>query len=157
LPNRFAEVEPDGLFRGGAPTAEHIRLLAGERKIKTILSLTDVTGSDEELRALATARSLKLKQLRVPMPGNGVAPFESLDRAAEVVADQRGWPMYFHCAAGKQRSNAVLAAYRLRKCGWTIDAALAELEASHDLNPVKEKALADHLRAYAAYLEASKR
>lgn len=151
-PRRFAEVEADSLYRGGLPTAEHIRLLASEEKIKTIVSLTDQTGDPDDQGAVAAARALRLKQIRIPMPGDGLAPFEALDRAAEVIADERARPTFFHCAAGKQRSNAVLAAYWLRKQGRTIDAVLQELEARYDLDPVKEKPLCDHLRAYANYL-----
>ncbi|GJQ25394.1 MAG: hypothetical protein HBSAPP02_04260 [Phycisphaerae bacterium] len=151
-PRRFAEIEADSLYRGGMPTAEHIRLLASEEKIKTVVSLTDQTKDPQDQGAVAAARALRLKQIRIPMPGDGLAPFEALDRAAEVIADERARPTFFHCAAGKQRSNAVLAAYWLRKQGRTIDAVLQELEARYDLDPVKEKPLCDHLRAYANYL-----
>jgi hypothetical protein len=87
------------------------------------------------------------------MPGNGCAPFEDLDAAAAAIAaalaDPNKSPVFFHCQAGKQRSNAALAAYRMKRCGWSFDQTIAELQEQYDLDPIAEKVLVDHLREYA--------
>ena len=155
-PNRFAEVIPGGLYRGGFPTARHIRNLSRDKRIKTIVSLTgdkDEPKYKDELRA---AKEASIQFRRFPMPGNGCGEFGDLDRAADVLANEDNWPIYFHCGAGKQRSNAVLAAYRMRKCHWPLDRALKELEEHHDLDREEEEVLVDHLGAYARWLAASR-
>jgi len=149
-PRRFAEVSSAGLYRGGMPSAEHLRHLHEDKGVRCVLNLTDEKPGPEEAARREAMRALGIQFRRIPMPGDGRADFVLLDAAADALADQRQWPMYFHCAAGKQRSSAVLAAYRLRHCGWTIEAALAELEARYDLDRTTEGELCDHLRAYAA-------
>jgi protein tyrosine/serine phosphatase len=148
-PRRFAEVVPGALYRGGLPTGDQIRRLADEKRIRTVISLAqmeDEPGCHEELQAVNV---LGLRFLRVPMAGDGCGSFEDLDKIADALADQSNWPIFLHCGAGKQRSNAAVAAYRLRKCRWTIDQVLNELEERYDLDRVAEKTLVDHLRRYA--------
>lgn len=147
-PRRLAEVVPDKIFRGGFPTAGHIRNLVTDKGIKTVVSLTGLKEEPKYVDELEAVNAAGLRLIRIAMPGNGCGHFEDLDRAAEAIGDQENWPVFFHCAAGKQRSNAALAAYRLRKCGWTIERTLSELEADHGLDPDSEKALVDHLRQY---------
>ena len=146
-PSRFAEVVPSGLYRGGYPTRAQVDHLADDFKIRTILNLTTVTQDHREREEAAAAARHGVEVVRVSMPGNGCAEFEALDRAAAVLADQSRWPIFFHCVAGKQRSNAVLAAYRMKYGGWSLDRALRELDA-HGLDRTAEKALCDHLEAY---------
>ncbi|HVP10701.1 MAG TPA: hypothetical protein VMV94_05870 [Phycisphaerae bacterium] len=148
-PRRFAEVVPDGVYRGGFPTAAHIQALRSEKHIKTVVSLTDLKDEPSCVEEVEAVKEGGLRLLRFPMPGDGRGEFSTLDQAADAIGDKANWPVFFHCGAGKQRSNAVLAAYRVRKCGWTIDQALNELEDKYDLDPEKESTLIDHLRAYA--------
>ena len=153
-PKRFVEVETGALYRGGYPSARHVRNLAADKGIRTIVSLTGKVDDEDEKAMLAAARDLQLRTLRFPMPGNGcVEDLGVLDKAADAIHNAANRPVFFHCAAGKQRSNAVLAAYRMRHCGWTLAEALAELETRHDLEADgKEKVLVTHLRSYAKHL-----
>lgn len=148
-PRRFAEVVPGGLYRGGFPTARHIHNLLNDKGIRTVVSLTDLKNEPKYAEEAAVAQAAGLRLLRFPMKGDGCGEFDDLDRAADAIGDQANWPLFFHCNAGKQRSNAVLAAYRLRKCRWTIEQALKELEDKYDLDRAAEKALVDHLQEYA--------
>jgi len=152
IPNRFAEVIPGRLYRGGYPSADNLRHLHQSNRIRTILSLTTPVDKPEERDLLATADALGVHALRIPMPGNGCGDFDDLDKAADVLNDADNWPVFFHCQAGKQRSSAVLAAYRMRQCGWGLDQALKELEDRHDLNRDKESDLVKHLAAYEKHL-----
>lgn len=151
LPRRFAEVEPGALYRGGYPTAENIEHLKRERQIKTVINLTDEKNTPEERKMLDTVDKLGLKFFRIKMPGDGRADFTSLDMAADAMANKQNWPVFFHCAAGKQRSNAALAAYRLKYEGWPIDKTIDDLR-RYDLDPVGEGALCEHLRQYARWV-----
>ena len=149
FPRRFAEVVPASIYRGGFPSADHIYNLANEKRIRTVVSLTDLKEAPKYAEEVEAARSAGLRLLRYPLHGDGRGEFDDLDKAADAIGDKANWPVFFHCDAGKQRSNAVLAAYRLRKCGWTIDKALDELESKYDLDREKEKVLVDYLREYA--------
>lgn len=152
-PKRFAVVEPGKLYRGGYPTAKHLQNLKEQEHIRTIVSLTGVVDKPHEREMLAAKEKLGLLHRRIAMPGNGCAEFGDLDRAADALNVKEDRPIFFHCQAGKQRSNAVLAAYRLKHCGWTLEETLTELETHHGLDPEsKEKKLVEHLTNYAKWL-----
>ncbi len=150
LPARFAEVEPGRVYRGGYPDPKALGRLADRYGVRSVVSL--MLDSPDEGRTLAerdAARALGLRLIEIPMPGDGRAEFDDLDRAADAVAEaQASGPVFFHCAAGRQRSNAVTAAYRMRRCGWGYDAAMKELEAHFGLEPGDKPDLREHLRRY---------
>lgn len=154
VPRRFVEVESGKIFRGGFPDVGDIEYLSRVKGVRTIVSLTGPTDRENEAAMLAEAKRLGLKLYRFPMPGNGRGDYVSMDRAAAAVADEANWPVFFHCAAGKQRSNAVLAAYRLRYCHWPIGKVKVELENRHDLDQSdeKERSLWEHIEGYARRL-----
>ena len=102
---------------------------------------------------LDTVDKLGLKFFRIKMPGDGRGDFTSLDMAADAMANRQNWPVFFHCAAGKQRSNAALAAYRLKYEGWSIEKTLDDLRQRYDLDMLSEGALCEHLRQYARWVE----
>ncbi len=156
FPRRFAEVESRALYRGGMPTADNIRNLRQENGIRTIVNLTDEKNSSEEKQMLQAASRLGMRFFRVKMPGDGLADFASLDMAADALANKDNWPVFFHCAAGKQRSNAALAAYRLKYCGYSLDKVFAELTGKYDLDTKTESALWDHIRRYSVWVAAHK-
>jgi protein tyrosine/serine phosphatase len=151
-PRRFAEVVP-GLYRGGFPTGDHIAALAREKGVKTVVSLTDFKDEPKYAEEMDAAKAAGLRFLRFPMLGDGRGDLDILDRAADAIGDKANWPVFFHCAAGKQRSNAALAAWRVKKCGWSIDQAIDELEKKYDLDRENEAELVDHLREYAKWIK----
>ncbi len=153
-PRRFAELEAGKIFRSGYPSASQLRNLDDDVHLRSVLSLTEPVDEPHERDLLVQCKSLGLLEQRVPLPGNGCGRFEDLDRAVDIVAEQSNWPILFHCQAGKQRSNAVTAAYRLKHCGWTLDQALDELEKHHGLDRHgEEKDLVEHLAKYADWLK----
>ena len=154
-PRRFATVIPGQLYRGGYPSAANVRHLQKDKRIRTILSLTGPVDTPQERQMLTTARSLGLRVLRVAMPGNGCGDFADLDKAADILNTAADRPIFFHCQAGKQRSSAALAAYRMRDCGWTLQQALKELEDHYGLDRQKEAILVRHLTDYARHLRSS--
>ena len=50
-----------------------------------------------------------------------------LDDAAEVLADPKNYPVFFHCHHGLNRASMVQIAYRTKYCGWTLDQATDEV------------------------------
>lgn len=154
-PKRFAEVEPGAIYRGAKPTPDQIQRLREEKHVRTVLSLLDEKGTPADQARAKAVHDAGMRLRNIAMPGDGLADFGALDRAADMMNQPGDRPIFFHCAAGKQRSNAVLAAYRLRHCGWTIDMALTELEEKYDLEREgKEQELVEHLTKYAKWLQA---
>jgi len=148
MPRRFAEVKAGQIYRGGYPTQDHLRRLADDYQVRTVVSLTgDAPESQEACDRQAVGREKGLRLLSFPMPGNGLGDFDKLDAAADALADPGNYPVFFHCAAGKQRSNAAMACYRMKHCGWSFDDAMAELD-RHGLDREEEAALVEHLRRY---------
>ncbi|MBK8269251.1 MAG: dual specificity protein phosphatase family protein [Planctomycetes bacterium] len=156
-PRRFAAVEPYSIYRGGRPTPGQIERLHSEFNIKTIVSLLEDKKTPADAARVRTANQSGIKITRIPMPGDGTADFALLDMAADAIARPENQPLFFHCAAGKQRSNAVTAAYRMKHCGWTLEQALSELQEKHGLEREdKERRLVEHLKRYANWLKSSK-
>lgn len=153
-PRRFAELDAGRLYRGGYPSAGQIRHLVEDFHVAKIVNLTSKANDSREREERAAAEDLGLCLVQIEMPGDGCADFDKLDQAADAMADKIAWPVFIHCAAGKQRSNAALAAYRLRNCGWSLGQALQELD-RHGLDREKERALCDHLAAYSKYVHGS--
>ena len=146
-PRRFAALESGRLCRGSYPSGEQIRHLVDDYHIAKIVNLTSKSDDLREREEMAVAEELGLGYVQIEMPGNGCADFEKLDQAADAIAVEADWPVFFHCAAGKQRSNAALAAYRARHCGWSLEQILKELD-HHGLDRDEERILCDHLAAY---------
>ncbi len=149
-PRRFADVEAGRLYRGGYPNESELRWLANSVGVRSVVSLMHEGGaggrSAEEERAAA---GLGLRLSEFPMPGDGRADFEMLDAAADKIAEEmKNGAVYLHCSAGKQRSNAATAAYRMKHCGWTDEQAIAELHERFGLDDASEAELIFHLRAY---------
>jgi len=152
-PRRFAEVVPDAIYRGGYPTAANIRNLHDEKAIRAVINLTDEKNTPEERAMIKAIERLGVRFFRIKMPGDGCGDFTSLDMAADAMANKQNWPLFLHCAAGKQRSNAVTAAYRMKYCGWSFGRALEELQKKYDLDPKSEQKLCEHLQRYAFWVE----
>jgi len=156
LPKRFAVVVPGRVYRGGEQQRWPYRWILDEYDIKTIVNL-NFPSSDEawdELEA-AEARKRGIERVGLAMSGDGVVPFEKLEEAAAILADPRRQPVFVHCSAGVQRTNAVCAVYRLKYCGWSLEETLAECERywlSRDSNPE----LFAHLERYAEKLRSGR-
>jgi protein tyrosine phosphatase (PTP) superfamily phosphohydrolase (DUF442 family) len=122
---RFAEIRP-GLARGGEPDEEGLRYLKG-RGYKTILSfLADPSES-------AFVVESGMKYIHIPMrsgPFSCQPPTDHQVREFLAAAeDTTLYPMFIHCHAGKDRTGAMTAIYRMEACGWTTNEAVEEMKA----------------------------
>lgn len=153
IPKRFAVVDPGKVYRCGELQRWPYQRVLDTHGIKTIVNL-NFPSSDpswDELEAAEAARR-GIERFGFSMPGDGVAPFEQLEKAAAILADPQRQPVLVHCSAGVNRTNAVCAVYRLKHCGWTLRQTLAECEKqwlSRDENPE----LFEHLEQYAQTLD----
>jgi hypothetical protein len=74
-----------------------------------------------------------MKYVNIPMHSNMFSaqpPTDSQVRAfLSVVTDSTQYPMFIHCHAGKDRTGAMSAIYRMEVCGWTRNEAIEEMMA----------------------------
>ena len=122
---RFAEIRP-GLARGGAPGEAGLRYLK-EHGYKTVVSfLPDPAESAWVVQA-------GMKYVHVPMRSSfffaDTPTKEQIHQFLEIARDSTQFPAYIHCKAGKDRTGAMTAIYRMEVCGWTAEEAVDEMRA----------------------------
>lgn len=148
FPKRFAVVVPGELYRSGYLEPWPLERVIRQYRLKTVLCLLgdepDMPDQRKEEDVLAREH---VELIRIGMPGDGLASFDLLEQAANVLADESRRPLLVHCAAGVNRTGAALAVWRMKHCGWDADQALAEAE-QHGLTARNNPELQAHLREY---------
>ena len=118
----FAKVSPR-LWRGAQPTEAGFRNL--ERAgAKTVVSLR---GQHDDLPLLG---GTQLKYLRIPMHAwdpEEVQVVLLLKVLERLLQDPDSWPVFVHCAEGKDRTGYSIAAYRMVLESWPANDALHEM------------------------------
>ena len=122
LPAKFHQVSP-GLFRSAQPTPDGLAM-AQKQGVRTVVVLRKDVEADER----AAAARLGLALVEVPMGGGRLPTLEEVDRAMDVIVDPSRQPVLVHCSHGRDRTGAVIAAYRVVVDGW--DPARASAEAN---------------------------
>ena len=122
---RFAEICP-GLSRGGEPNESTLKYLHG-KGYKTIVSFLPSPAES------ASVVQSGMKYVHIPMhsgPFSADPPTdEQVQQFLTVASDSTQYPMFIHCHAGKDRTGAMSAIYRMQVCGWTRDEAIEEMRA----------------------------
>lgn len=126
-PRAFHEVEA-GVFRSAQLEGAQLEGALRRHGIRTILRLNGTRAADPRGAAEdQVARALGVRVLVFDLPPQGHADGFVLDRLANLIADRSLRPILVHCEAGLHRTSAALAAYRLRRCGWTWEMTSAEI------------------------------
>jgi len=121
VPN-FHMVVP-GVYRGAAPGDSGVQDLAS-MGVKTIIDMrgpSGLTASEER-----TAKSLGLRYHNIPMSGFWSPDPTKEQQIQSLLADKSLYPIFLHCRAGKDRTGAAIALFRMRQECWTYDDAVAE-------------------------------
>lgn len=113
-------LEP-GLFRGAQPDKDGYQTLK-EMGVKTVLSFRN--NHDESSEVLAAG----MKPLRVRMNMLKNPDPKQVRQALAIMSDTELRPLYFHCALGEDRTGTLAAVYRMEKHGWTLEAAMDEMQ-----------------------------
>jgi len=124
IPN-FRQVNPH-LFRGGQPVDTAWPALA-KLGVKTVIDLRQVN----EHSTIAEAQAVEaagMRYLNFPMSGFATPRAEQVAQVLEAMT-KAGETVFVHCAAGKDRTGTVVAAYRISRDRWKNDQALQEAEA----------------------------
>lgn len=121
----FAKVT-DKLWRGGQPDPDDpqvFRRLAAAG-VKTVINLRH--DHDDYPQLAGTG----LRYVQIPMRAwhpereDVILVLAALERASR---DPDAWPVYLHCAAGKDRTGYVIASYRIVEQGWDAETAIEEM------------------------------
>jgi len=114
----FAKVSP-ALWRGAQPTTAGFRNLEAAGA-KTIVSLRE---HNDDLPLL---QGTKLKYVRIP--SHAWDPEEAqLVLLLKILANRDHWPVFVHCAEGRDRTGYTVATYRMVVENWAVDDALHEM------------------------------
>jgi Tyrosine phosphatase family len=113
-----------GLYRGHVPTRDADFAELKRLGIRTIL---DIRGN-APLAALRERRRAEQHGFAYIHVRMGFQPLQdgSGDRALAALADEGNYPLYMHCQLDRDRTSALVAAYRVQVQGWDIPSAEAE-------------------------------
>jgi len=120
LPHFFQVSEH--VFRGAQPETTGWKSLAG-LGVETVIDLRPEAEHDiaAEQRMVTAAG---MRYVNIPMPGLETPTPEQIQAALELMSPDD--TVFVHCARGKDRTGAVIAAYRMRHQQWSNQKALDE-------------------------------
>jgi protein tyrosine phosphatase (PTP) superfamily phosphohydrolase (DUF442 family) len=108
------------LYRGAQPTAAGMAQLQA-LGIKTVINLRAWHSDKDEVAGTG------LKSVRFETePWHGDE--EDMVRFLKAVTDTNNLPAFVHCQRGADRTGMMCAMYRIVVCGWTREAAIAEMK-----------------------------
>ncbi len=112
-----------GIYRGGMPGQGGMEALAN-LKVRTIVNLRHYHKRTER----ADAKKAGINYIWLPIPSSGEPSKETLEKFLAIVQDPSAQPVFVHCYRGKDRTGAMIAAYRVLVEGWTKQEAFAEMQ-----------------------------
>lgn len=112
------------LWRSGQPLTEDWRSL-WEQGIRTVLKLNDpATGSYDHLQVIDVFR-IHITDEEAQTSLRDPSVLDRIDQSVDAYV-QRSGALLVHCTEGKDRTGIAIARYRVRRCGWTKQAAWDE-------------------------------
>jgi protein tyrosine/serine phosphatase len=118
----FGQIDAN-YYRGGQPKAGEFAMLK-RLGIKTVLNLR----KDAVAQEPAWVRNEGMKYFNIPLLTTRPATREQTEEFLKLVRDPDNWPVYVHCAAGRHRTGALTAIYRIVCHSWTADMAYKEMK-----------------------------
>ena len=140
IARNFREVVPNQVYAGAFQYPLPLERIVEKYHIKTVLSLMpEGFRADSMERQVLEAKGVRFERIPISTSksqgeiSHTVEEFLSarmplVEEAAEFLADPNNQPVFVHCQAGRHRTGAVVAVYRLQQCGWTEWAARKELK-----------------------------
>lgn len=136
--HRWYDEITNDLWLGGAPTYPRDYQYLLKQGIRAVVDIRDERSDDLELYARQGINHLKLRVPDMHMP-----PLDILTEGVDFMKDQidQGRIVYVHCAKGRGRSAALIAAYLMKHNEMNYDTAknllefkrrLVKLEARHE-------------------------
>ncbi len=156
VPKRWATVEEGCFYRSGQLSPTLVKRTLERHGIDVIVDLTgEVPGDKYQQAELAAARELGIEHNRFPLRGDGTGDIGNFAKAVAklVEARKQDKTVLLHCAAGVQRTGAVLAAYRVLVEGKSPEFAVKELR-RNKWDPRDNPALLEHFNEHLGELAA---
>ena len=150
----FTVVQPGVLLRCGQPRVRDLEQIRAEHGLGTIVCARG--GTRHPLRgrwfrlerAYCVRAGIHLEHM--PFSDAATPPADLFERFLALVGDADRRPVLVHCEQGFHRTGILCAAYRIRVCGWTIEAAVEELrQHGFEADRPKRRPLLDALLAWA--------
>lgn len=139
---RFAVVVAGRIYRGAWQEPIPLKRILSRERIKTVVTLTAINRDDPKYIGQARVlEPLGIDWRFIPIHGS-YASVEQMAQAADLLADPRLQPIFYHCVAGHHRSSQAQAAYRIHHDGWSAGRAWAEVAALPWAKPKTD--LGDH-------------
>ena len=113
----------DHIYRGGQPKESEYRELAA-MGVKTVIDLRE----DAETYARRATQGAGMQYVNIRLNGKRAPTVAETDRFLQVVNDEKNWPVFVHCAAGRHRTGVMLAVYRMEMNGWDARRAYSEMK-----------------------------
>ncbi len=144
------------LYRSGQLTVSGLRQFARDYGIRTVVTLRTAHEPGEPHPALDEEEYCHKEEIafyRLHMKGwvreNGKAPVDdSVRQFLQIMENPANYPVLVHCFAGKHRTGAYCAIYRIEFENWTNEQAIAEMLANgYDLLD-EHKDVENYLRTY---------
>src|SRR4051794_23276582 len=143
-------VVPGRLVRGAWQRPGSLRRLIARERIRTIVTLTAINRDDPKYVDQArVVRATGVAWVIVPMRGSR-ATLAQMAEAADLLADPRRQPVFFHCVAGHHRTSLAHASYRIRHEGESARSAWREVAALPWARPRADGADRRLIEAFAA-------
>jgi protein tyrosine/serine phosphatase len=113
----------DTLYRGGKPDMDGLTRLKN-MGIKTIISLQQE--SDEVSNEEAMVHAFGMEFYNIPMTVDERPTDEQVLEFLDLTTNPNNFPIFVHCASGRDRTGAMIAMYRVVVESWTIKEAYEE-------------------------------
>jgi tyrosine-protein phosphatase SIW14 len=110
-------------YRGGQPYASDCAALK-KLGIKTVIDLQ----KDGPFQESSWVQNAGMQYFNIPLSGSHPATAEQMEYFLKLVNDPLNFPVYVHCAAGRHRTGAMTAVYRITHDSWTADRAYLEMK-----------------------------
>ncbi len=125
--HNFRVVEPGRIFASGYQHPGPLRRIIRAHAIKTVLSLREADELEDVERKVLAGESVAFRRVVIPYRVSDAARIEKIEEAIAIMTDPANQPVLVHCWAGCHRAGAVVAIYRVSRCGWSEDRAYEEL------------------------------
>ena len=121
------EVHP-GVLAGRRPMNDADYAALHARGVRTIIDLEDYTSiSRKPHQQTELAAKYNLDVVHGPMSPVFPMSREWISKVVSIVGDPERQPVYVHCRFGRERTNMVVALYRIHNLGWSADAAYKQM------------------------------
>jgi protein tyrosine/serine phosphatase len=111
-----------GILRGAQPKPEGYATLKA-MGVRTVINLRTRHGERKAVEAAG------MRYVEIPMNVMKNVDPAAVRNALSVMTDPANQPVFLHCSRGKDRVGVVAAVYRMEVDGWSMEEAVAEMEA----------------------------